>query len=501
MRKPRFLTRQRFAVWHEQQGVIVKICMRFYINKFRPLFLISVLLSFSLLLSCQAKPFSIKPALEENGEVFLYLQPLSQEAERLKFSLEAVYAQKDDGKEIPLDLSFTGIAFGKDVRQRCLATGELPPGNYRGLSFKVKDATLTTEEGAAGLSVPEKPTPVEFPFTIRRQKASLLAMTLKYRESVIEGFRFSPSFSVSVPARPPTGLSGYVSNNDAHDVAVIDKGAGEVTGMIATGTGPHGMVIDQMRGKVYVALTGDDAIDVIDSGAGDVVGRIQLRRGDNPEELALVPGNRTLLSTNAGSDTVSFIDAGSLLETERVSVGQNPVSLLIDSTGSRAYVFNTLSNTISVIDITGKTVIATLSTEPEPLRGQFNRRGDRLYVIHGRSPYLTIIDVPSLSVVRREFLGMGASSIKVDSRTDMLYIGKKFEDGVSVYDPLSFQPVDYIQTGAAVGYMTIDGDENNLYLVMPEKKSLRAVNLVSRKTVFEIDFCESPYWITVMGER
>ena len=475
--------------------------MRFHINKFKPFFLIVVLPSFFLLLSCQAKPQLIKPALEENGEVFLYLQPLPQEAERLKFGLEAVYAEKDDGTEIPLELSFSGIGSGKGLRQRCLATGQLPPGSYRGLSFKLKEASLTTEEGSAVLRVPDKPEPVEAAFTIHKQKASFLSLTLKYRESIVSGFSFSPAFSVSVPGRPPTGLSGYVSNSTAHDVAVIDKGTGEVIGMIATGSGPRGMVTDKMHGKVYAALGEDDAVDVIDVGAGDVIGRIQLRRGDNPGELALVPDGRTILSANAGSDTVSFIDSGSLLETERVSVGQDPLSILIDSTGSRAYVFNTLSNTISVIDMTGKTVIATLSTDPEPLRGQFNRRGDRLYVIHARSPYLAIIDPQSLAVVRKEFIGMGAGSIKVDSRTDMIYIGKKLDDGVTVYDPLSLQRVDYIQTGAAVGYMTIDDDENNLYLVMPEKKTIKAVNLVSRKTVSEIGLCETPFRITVMGER
>lgn len=476
--------------------------MRFFLLiKHRARILIPVLLSVSFLLACQAKPPSIKPALEENGEVYLHLERLPQEAERLRFSLEAVYARKDDGTETPLELSFRAIGGTKNPIQRCLATGQLPPGNYRGLSFKVKEASLVTEEGIAALRASDGPVLAEGPFTIHRQKATLLAVTLKYSDAVAGGFRFEPAFSVSAPGRHPAGLSGYVSNSAGHGVAVIDKGTGKVTGMIATGSGPRGMVMDQMRGRVYVALAEDDAIDVIDVAVGDVIGRIQLRRGDNPGELALIPASRTLLAANSGSDTVSFIDTGSLLETERVTVGQDPRSLLADGNGGRAYVFNTLSNTISVLDMAGKTVIATLSTDPEPLRGQFNRRGDRLYVIHGRSPYLAIIDPHTFSVTRREFLGMGARAMKVDSRTDMLYIANKLDDGVSVYEPLSFQRVDYIQTGGGVEYMTIDGDENNLYVVMPEKKALRAVNLASRKTIHEIDLCEYPHWMSVMGER
>jgi hypothetical protein len=44
-------------------------------------------------------------------------------------------------------------------------------------------------------------------------------------------------------------------------------------------------------------------------------------------------------------------------------------------------------------------------------------------------------------------------------------------------------------------------EENNLYLVNPELKRLMASNLVSKRTVYEIDVGEEPYWVTVMGER
>jgi YVTN family beta-propeller protein len=253
---------------------------------------------------------------------------------------------------------------------------------------------------------------------------------------------------------------------------------------------------------VYVALSGEDAITVIDVTGGEIINKVRLSQGDRPQEMALTPDGKFLLTVNAGSNTVSFIDALSFFELGRVNVGNGPHSILIDpNTGRRAYVFNTLSGTISVLDIPNRGIVTTLSTDPGPLRGHFNRRGDRLYVIHELTNYLTVIDPSSLSTLRRFQVRIGMNSIKVDNRTDLVFLGRKNDVIVEVYDPLSFVPVDIIRTGGTIAYMTIDGEENNLYLVNEDKKSLLVNNLVGKKMVYEIDVGEGPYWVVVMGER
>jgi YVTN family beta-propeller protein len=261
------------------------------------------------------------------------------------------------------------------------------------------------------------------------------------------------------------------------------------------------MALDQRVKKVYVTLSGEDAIEVIDITAQEVINRIRLDTGDRPRELALTPDGRSLLVVNNGSNTVSFVDPVSLFELMRIKVGNGPNSILIDSRGRRAFVFNTLSSTITVLDIPLKAVITTLSTDPGPLRGQFNRREDRLYVIHEFSSFLTVIDPTSLSVIRRFPVRMGMNAIKVDPITDLVYLGRKNDVVIEVYDPLAFVSVDVIRTGGTITYMAIDGEENNLYLVNSELRQLMVSNLVSKRTVYEIDVAEEPYWVSVMGER
>jgi len=463
--------------------------------------LLYALCVFLVLCGCQAATSRIRPPLEEEGEIYLYLQPYPQEAERLRFSIEGISAVSADGREYPFEISLREIKASDVRRQRLLASGRVPPGSYIGLSFKVKKAVLKVEDGDADLLVPNVPIRNDFLFSVVRKRAYVISLSFKYRDSISGGFSISPVFSPFIPTRPIISLAGYVSNTISNNITVFDKKLGQVVGMIATGKGPAGMAVDQRLRRVYLAASGDDEIEVIDITGGELINTIKLSAGDHPQEIALTPDGRTLLSLNAGTRTVSFVDLLSMSELNKVNVGMGPRSILIDSNGRRAYVFNTLSGTISALDIASRAIITTFSTDPGPLRGQFNRRGDNLYVIHELSSYLTVVDPISFRILRRFSIGPGMNFIKVDVRTDLVYIGRKNDPIVGVYSPLSFVSVDFVQTGGTIDCMAIDGEENNLYLVNSDMKSLMVSNLVRKKIVSEMDVGEGPYWVTMMGER
>jgi YVTN family beta-propeller protein len=463
--------------------------------------LIIISLSLLILGGCQATLTKFLPPLEEEGEVYLYLEPFPQEAERLRFTIEAIFAIGSDGREFPLTGPLRELKASGIQRQRLLASGRLPPGSYIGFSFKVNKAILRTEEGEANLLVSETPVRNDFPFSVVRRRAYVISITFKYAESISRGFGFSPVFSMMIPARPIPSLTGYVTNSGSNNIMAFDKKLNKVLSIIVTGRSPAGMALDQRQGRAYVALPGDDAIELIDVLSGEPISRLRLNTGDRPQELALTPDGKTLLVVNRGTNTVSFVDPSSLIQLNRIDVGREPNSVSIQSNGTRAFVFNTLSNTVSVIDIPNKAVVTTITTDPAPLRGQFNRRGDKLYIIHEWSTYLTAIDPFGLSVLKRFPVRMGTVSIKVDRQTDLVYMGKRRDTVVEVYDPFLFAVVDSINTGAGVSYMTVDGDENNLYMVNPEAKSLMVSRLVRKGVFSEMDVGESPYWVTIMGER
>jgi YVTN family beta-propeller protein len=479
-----------------------------------------LLLVLLILYGCQTVAVKTVPVLEDEGEVFVYLQPSSHEVDRLSFSLTGLAALREDGVQFPMSLAMNEF-IGKDMtRQRLIAAGRLPAGRYSGFLVTIKGAALKAERGEVRLIVPETPQKRDFPFKVEKKRALAITLALKYAESRPNEFTFDPMFFIASPSRPLAEVLGYVANTGRNTITVFDKMHLQATGVIATGGAPRGIALDPRLRRAYVVLSDEDIVEVLDLNDQSVIARVMLQRGDNPQEAALTPDGLTLLVADAGSDTVSVIDTLSLAEVNRISVvnttmlpdisrtssGRSPSSLMIDRTGRKAFVFNSLSDNISVIDISSRQtsdwqVIGTIATGPEPVRGQFNRAGDRLYVIHAGYPYLLAIDPASFTVVKRVLLGTGAISLKVDTRTDLIYIGKRNDSAVTVYDPFSFSPVDSIPTGGTTSFMTIDNETNNLYLVVPGRKVLMVVNLASRKPVAEIDINEFPAWVTVMGER
>lgn len=460
-----------------------------------------VIIAILFLAGCQTQLAAVKPPLEDEGELFLYTRPFPREADRLTFTIEAVAAVRDDGVEFPLTQAIRDVKGEEMHRQRFMASSPLPPGNYRGLTFRVSHPLLRAGEGPAALLAPEGAIPLDFPFAVQKQKAVLLSLAFDFARSVRERFAFSPVFTVTLPGKPVTGLVGYVTNAGSNMITVFDKQAKEVVGIIATGKSPRGLAFDQQRKRAYVSLGGEDAVQVLDIITGDEVRRIRLNPGDNPDELVLTPDGRSLLTVNRGSNTVSLIDPLSFFEVTRINVGDGPSSIILDPAGQKAYVFNSLASTMSVIDIARRTVIATVATEPGGARGAFNRAGDRLYTIHDLSSYVTILDPFTLAVLQRFYVGMGMTALKVDSLTDLVYAGKKRDAQAEVYEPFSFNPVGTIRIGGSATYLTIDGEENKLYVVNASRQKLQVVNLVNYKVEAEIDVGADPYRVALIGER
>lgn len=454
-----------------------------------------------VLAGCQTQLASLKPPLEDEGEIFLYTRPFPPEANRLSFTLEAVAAVRDDGVEFPLALRLHDMKVAVMRRQRFLGSCRLPPGSYRGLSLRVSHPLLRTDDGSARLIAPAGGVMQAFPFVVQRQKAALLSLAFDYARSVTAQYAFSPLFTVTAPGKPVTGLVGYVTNAGSDTITVFDKQSLEVTGVIASGSEPWGVVFDQQRKRAYVALAGEESIQVIDIVTGEELRRIRLNPGDHPRELALAPDGKLLLSVNPGSNTVSIIDPLSFYEIARINVGDGPSSIVLDPIGQRAYVFCTLAGTLSVIDIDRRAVIATVPIEPGESRGAFNRAGDRLYTIDDQSSYLAVRNPFTLAVQQRFYVGMGMTALKVDTRSDLVYTGKKNDSQAEVYEPFSFNPIASIRIGGSATYLTIDGEENKLYVVNADRKTLQVVNPVNYNVEAELDVGEEPCRAALVGER
>jgi YVTN family beta-propeller protein len=442
-----------------------------------------------------------KPVLEDRGEVVVYLQPLPQGADRIGFHVESVSALPAQGPGAPLSVSLREVGGSDEAAlQERIASGEVPPGAYRGISIKIGKSFLRGEQGEGALLALEEPVTVEHEFRVERRKAVALFLSFDPTRSVTDGFRFAPAFSLSSPRRMVINLAGYATDRSSNRITVFDKSNLQVVDVIATGGGPAGIVLDQRQRQAYVALSGGDSVEVIDLVSGEITARVSLNFGDRPETLALAPDGRTLLSVNRGSETVSVIDTGSRIETARVKVGEGPTDVAIDRNGLRAYVVNSLSDTVSVVDLARNQILGTVDVEKNPLAAALSRNGDRLYVVCRFSPDLLAIDPSSLTVRERIFVGTGAVSIKVDTQTDLVYVGNDLTGEIAVVDPFSSMSVDTIRAGGNPFFLTIDGEERALFVSNPVEQKIQKINIVNRKIVAELKSVEGTREIAVMGE-
>lgn len=436
------------------------------------------------------------------GEVYVYLQPLPFDAEAVTFSIGTMSAADDQGAGRRLEVAFTTVAHPEARRQRLLGSGRLPEGQYTGLTIAVRNASLRRDGAEAALLVPDEPVRVDVPFLVTRGRAVVLWLEFRAADSLAPGtVDFTPVFTAFQASRPMLSLAGFVSSSTSNAVTVFDKKRRQVAAVVPTGSRPAGMALDQRAGRLYVACPDEDEILAIDVASAEIVERTRLFPGDGPREIALTPDGRTLVSVNPGSNSVSVFDASPLTRLDRVGVDSGPGALAIDPAGQRAFVFNALSGSVSVVDLAQRRVVTTISMDSAPLRGQFSARGDRLFVIHERSPYLTVVDPAGLAVVRRERLRTSGSAIRVDARRGWISIGSPGSTTVEFYEPNTLLPVDAMTVEGGVAHMTIDAEDNSMFLVSPGTGRLLVASVADRKVATEIDVGRGPSWVVVMGEK
>lgn len=461
-----------------------------------------IILLFFFMSGCLPKGTVQKTSFEEGGEVFIYLQPLPQEAFRIRFIIEGISAIHDDGRDIPLTHLLNEVKVVELTgQQKLLASGPLTSGSYQGISIRIKKAFLQGEEGESELFVPDEPVSVEYQYKVERKKAQILFLSLQASGTITNQVLFTPLFSITPPVKGLASLTGYVSNADSNVISVFDKRSMQVLDIITTGNRPTDLVLDKRRGRGYVAASGDDTIEVMDMVKREIVDRIRLNYQDEPVDLVLIPGGRTLVSVNRSSNTVSIIDTLSLSEIRRVRVGERPTSAVVGPSGTKAFIMNSLSNSISVVDLTQQVLSVTFSVERTPLRGAFNLAGDRLFVINRDSPDLLVIDPSRLTVTEKVFVGMDSTFIEVDRKSGLLFVGKMSGGEIAIIDPFSSMLIDSIRVRGNAAFMTIDDEENNLFVTFPNIERVQKINLTSKKIMAEIEVGEGAYAVAVMGER
>jgi DNA-binding beta-propeller fold protein YncE len=223
--------------------------------------------------------------------------------------------------------------------------------------------------------------------------------------------------------------------------------------------------------RLYVAHTGNDAVDVIDTSLDRYVESIP---GFTAVAGALVSEARGLVFTsNRGENTVSVFAPGAERESFRIAVGLKPNALAFDSTRGILIAANVGdpsipdSHTVSIVDLARRERIAEVKVPGRTRWAIYDERREVFFVNIASPARIVVIDARDPTKISREYdiPAAGPHGLDLDPATGRLMCA--CDAGVL----LAIDP----DSGKTVGEVGLSGAPDVIFLHRPLRRLYVAV--------------------------
>jgi YVTN family beta-propeller protein len=282
------------------------------------------------------------------------------------------------------------------------------------------------------------------------------------------------------------GTKIYVSNEQSHDVTVIDTMTDTAIATISVGGSPE--FSTNVSGKVYVPISEGGNVKVISSVTDTVIATIPV--GNNPFYATAV-GNRVYV-TNQTSNNVSVIDTETDTVEAIIPVGVGPHTSAV--LGGKVYVANYLANTVSVIDIATQTVTATLTVGAGPRYTTV--LGSKVYIVNNSGNTVSVINSLDNSVTN---VTVGSQPYQAVAVGNKMYVNSTGSQTLSVINYSTNTVSATVSTSGNPYYIERVGDkvfiDNNNISVIDVLDTATNTIVASRTTD------GSPYYFAVVGKK
>ena len=266
--------------------------------------------------------------------------------------------------------------------------------------------------------------------------------------------------------------------------------AQRVVATVPVGTRPHGVAVNSVTNKIYVANLDGNTVTVIDGATNNIA---TVNVGEFPNEVAVNPVTNKIYVTNLcgnehnclSSGTVTVIDGATNTPTT-VNVGYYPYGLAVNSVTNKIYVANrtcwvapcTHSGTVSVIDgVTNGTQTVNADVFPDAVA--IDSVTNKIYVVNTCGTSLpcsgagtvTVIDGASNATTRVN-VGAVPYRLAVNSLTNKIYVPNgncgtgppcTSSGTVTVIDGVTNNPTTIDAQGLPYG-VAIDSVTNKIYV-------------------------------------
>ena len=371
-----------------------------------------------------------------------------------------------------------------------LVDEEIPSGSFKSLRFQLEviysvDDTLEVTDSVTA----------SVPLALDLGPGGIAAVFLEFHVSGATDTlgRASVEIAAAEPRVPPFNALLFVTNEDSHNISVLDQYSNRVVDVLASGQRPLGMAYSRFARELFVASAGDHTVTVIDVTTRQAIRRLRLNLDDEPTRLALSPDGQRLYVLNAGSNSVAMFDAGSYQELGRFSVDLQAVSFDVDPASGWVYVANELSDNISLYDPSAEAIVTTIPAGSLPTEIAFASAEDLVCVASSGQRIITILSSGTGNLQATFGLCAVATGLAYDRIQGMMYVAAG-----ECHEITAFRPANALSTGqvplpGAPGLLTIDEENRKLFATLPEQDRLAVISLTGRRITAIVEVGDKPY--------
>lgn len=192
-----------------------------------------------------------------------------------------------------------------------------------------------------------------------------------------------------------------VLNKQGHDANFIDVGSGTIKATLATGRGPHELIVtSDGRWAIGTDYAGGNSLTVFDVANLRVARTIDLGAYPRPHGILLLPGEQEVIVTAEGSRNLVIVDFHRGAIVRSIDTAPNAAHMVaLSGDGSVAYTSNGATNSVSVIDVVAGQQVRTLAVPARPEAITTNRSGTEVWVGSNDDSVVTVIAVESGEVL------------------------------------------------------------------------------------------------------
>ncbi|MDY7092703.1 MAG: YncE family protein [Acidobacteriota bacterium] len=198
----------------------------------------------------------------------------------------------------------------------------------------------------------------------------------------------------------PRGRYLYVSMPTAGKIAVVDTEVWKVAATLDPGFAPTRLALTEDGGQLWATDDGQgesSGIAVFDTQSRELQARIAT--GAGPHDLVLDPREQYAYVSNRAAGTVSVIDARALAKVADVATGPSPSYLAYSTAGDAAYVVDPRTGIVSVI-APGQGVVSRMEGRPGLGHLSFAPGGRYGFLVNPLTDQLHILDAARQRIIQ-----------------------------------------------------------------------------------------------------